>query len=135
MTLSALRWLAALCVFGIAGCANMEGYYPQGSVTSEANIYPSAYRAETLAFLRTYLNDPGGVREAQISEPTLRDVDGMKRYALCVRYNARKSTGKYEGAKDRLIVFLAGRLDTMIEAKDDTCADAKYQPFAELMRL
>jgi hypothetical protein len=135
MTLSASRWLAALCVCGVAGCANMEGYYPQSSVTGEANIYPSAYRAETLAFLRTYLNDPRGVRDAQISEPTLRDVGGVKRYALCVRYNARKSTGKYEGAKDRLIVFLAGRLDTMIDVKDDECKEAKYQPFTELTRL
>lgn len=125
-----------LFLSGAAACAkHMEGYYPQDSVTGEANVYPAAYRAETLAFLRSYLNDPRGVRDAFISEPSLRDVGGTKRYALCVRYNARKSTGQHEGAKDRLVVFLAGRLDTMIEARHDECKDAAYKPFTELQRL
>jgi hypothetical protein len=32
-------------------------------------------------------------------------------------------------------VFLAGRLDTMVEVKRDECAGVKYQPFPELERL
>ena len=59
----------------------------------------------------------------------------MERYASCVRYNARKSTGEYEGSKDRLVVFLGGRLDTMVWRAADQCAGAAWQPFPELERL
>jgi hypothetical protein len=52
-----------------------------------------------------------------------------------VRFNAKNSTGKYEGARDRMVVFLAGRLDTVVNARGDECAGVKYQPFPELERL
>ena len=34
-----------------------------------------------------------------------------------------------------MVVFLAGKLDTMVDAKRDECTGAKYQPFPELERL
>ncbi len=137
MVSRAVRFIALLCPLIVAAACNryIEGHYPQGTVQGEANILPANYRADTLAFLRTYLNDPRGIRDAAISEPVLRDVGRTKRYALCVRFNARKSAGGYEGTKDRLIVFLAGKLDTMIEARRDDCSGVTYQPFPELERL
>src|SRR5262249_3332343 len=51
------------------------------------NVFPTNYRAEVLAYLRTYLNEPAGVREGAISEPALRPVVGGDRYVVCVRYN------------------------------------------------
>ena len=48
---------------------------------------------------------------------------------------SRKTTGGYEGSKERLIVFLAGKLDTMIDARRDDCSGMTYQPFPELERL
>jgi hypothetical protein len=119
----------------VASCGRYEGYYPQKVGTGEANIFPANYRADILAFLRTYLNDPSGIREAFISEPELKTVQRTDRYAVCVRFNAKKTTGGYEGSKDRIIVFLSGRLDTLVEARRDECANAKYQPFPELERL
>lgn len=119
----------------VASCGKYEGHYPQKVETGEANIFPANYRADSLAFLRTYLNDPSGIRDAFISEPALKTVLRTERFAVCVRFNAKKTTGGYEGSKDRIIVFLAGRLDTLIEAKRDECATAKYQPFPELERL
>jgi hypothetical protein len=128
--LSALA-LALLC----AACGKYEGHYPQATVTGEANIFPANYRADTIAFLKTWINDTSGIREAAISEPTLKAAGRVDRYILCVRFNAKNSTGKYEGAKDRMVVFLAGRLDTVVNARGDECAGVKYQPFPELARL
>jgi len=125
---------ASLALLAVS-CGKYEGYYPQQVERGEANVFPVNYRADTLAFLRTYLNDPSNVRDAFIAEPTIKAVGRVDRYALCVRYNAKKSTGGYEGAKDRQIVFLAGKLDTIVDARRDDCANAKYQPFPELERL
>jgi hypothetical protein len=38
-----------------------------------------------LAFLKTYLNNPVGVRDAAIAEPAPRDISGKTRYVACLR--------------------------------------------------
>ena len=124
----------ALCLLS-AGCGKYEGTYTQATVTGEANIFPANYRADTVAFLRTWLNDTRNVREASISEPALKPAGRVERYVLCVRFNARNSAGQYEGTKERLVVFLAGKLDTIVDVRRDECAGVKYQPFPELERL
>lgn len=123
--------LMVLC----AGCGKYEGTYTQATVTGEANILPTNYRADVLAFLRTWLNDVSNVRDASISEPVLKQAGRVERYIVCIRFNAKNSTGKYEGTKERMIVFLAGKLDTMVDVRRDECAGVKYQPFPELERL
>ncbi len=45
--------------------------------------------------MRTYLNDPTGVRDAYVSEPAQRTLDGVNRYFSCVRYTAKKTGGQY----------------------------------------
>jgi hypothetical protein len=126
-----------LAVALLGACGVVKDWpYQQAVVRGEANIYPDNYRADILAFLRTYLNDPTQIRGAGISEPALRPgAAGESRYAVCVRFNARNAGGSYEGSKDRVVYFLAGRLDTMIEARREQCAGATYQPFPELEQL
>ena len=121
----------------LSACGGVKDWpYNQPVVRGEANIYPDNYRADILSFLRTYQNDPTQIRGAGISEPALRPgAAGESRYAVCVRYNARNAGGSYEGSKDRIVYFLAGRLDTMIEARREQCAAATYQPFPELEQL
>lgn len=131
----AARVFALSLIVMCAGCGKYEGIYPQATVTGEANIYPANYRADTIAFLKTWLNDTSGVRDASISEPVLKSAGRVERYVVCVRFNAKNSSGKYEGSKERLVVFLAGKLDTMVDARRDDCTGAKYQPFPELERL
>src|SRR5262245_16489310 len=80
-----------------AGCASTQPTVMSG----EPNIPPANYKSEILAYMRTYLNDPTGVREAYISEPSLITVGGTQRYVSCLRFNAKNSIGKYEGSKDR----------------------------------
>ena len=80
--------------------------------------------------MRTYLNDPTGVRDALISEPALRTLESADRYAVCLRYTARNAA-----SKDSLVLFRDGRLDRIIDTARETCKDAAYQPFPELERL
>jgi hypothetical protein len=135
MTLPAARISALALALLCAGCGNYEGTYTQATVTGEANILPANYRADTIAFLRSWLNDTSNIRDAAISEPVLKQAGRVERYIVCVRFNARNSAGQYQGTKERMIVFLAGKLDTMVDVRRDECAGVKYQPFPELERL
>lgn len=137
MSGSKLRDVLPLAAVLLSACGGVKDWpYQQGVVRGEANIYPDNYKADILAFLRTYLNDPTQISGAAISEPGLRPGPaGQSRYGVCVRFNARNAGGNYEGSKDRIVYFLAGQLDTMMEAKRDQCAGATYQPFPELERL
>jgi len=103
-----------------------------------ANTTPPGpnYKAEVVAFMRTYLNEPTGVRDAFISEPVLRTLENVDRYTVCLRYTARKGYGEpYAPSKDSLVLFREGRLDRIIDAAREACKDAAYQPFRELEQL
>ncbi len=115
----------------LSACASS----PPPVMSGEPNVPPANYKTEILAYLRTYLNDPTGVREAFITEPALMTVGGTQRYVSCLRFNAKNSVGKYEGSRDRMVAFLSGRLDTLALARGDQCKDATWQPFPELEKL
>jgi hypothetical protein len=105
-----------------------------------ANVPPANYKSDVLAYMRTYLNDPTHVREAAISPPVEKVVAGTpgQRYVSCVRYNARRSDGKYGGEKTGVVMYANGRLDRFFDAPllaKETCKDAAYQPFPELESL
>jgi hypothetical protein len=106
-------------------------------VVADPNTPPANYKADILAYLRTYLNNPTGVRGAYIGEPELRTIPGStaQRYMVCLRFNAKDSTGKYEGSRDRLVAFLSGRFDTLAPARKDQCEKTNWQPFPELEKL
>jgi hypothetical protein len=128
--------LAVIAVL-LGGCAGQPGIQsPDQKAAYEAtNAFPASYKTDILAFLRTYLNDPSNIRAAQISEPVLKPVGGGDRYVNCVRFNARKSGGDYAGSKDYFAIYVAGRLDRLVEAGRDQCGTADYRPFPELERL
>jgi hypothetical protein len=97
--------------------------------------YPANYRAELIAFLKTYLNDPVGVRDANMAEPVQRTVAGRLRYIVCLRYNAREADGSYRGARERGVMYVDGRLDHIMENGSDVCAGATYAAFPEMEKL
>jgi hypothetical protein len=105
------------------------------SPSQPSNLQEAVYKPDILAMLRVYLNDPTQIRDAAISEPTLLPIGSGQRYVVCVRLNAKKSNGEYAGSKDYTAIFVAGRLDQLIEAKADQCATADYRPFPEAERL
>lgn len=97
--------------------------------------FPTNYRPEILAFMRTYLNNPAGVREAAIAEPVQRTVGGRLRYVACLRYAERQSDGTYRDVRDRAVLFVNGRLDRMVPNPGDECAGAVYAAFPDLEKM
>ena len=97
--------------------------------------YPNSYRAEILAFMKAYLNNPSGVREAAMAEPVQRTVGGRLRYVTCLRFSARDSDGAYRPIRERALVYVDGRLDRILENADEPCAGATYAPFPELEKM
>ncbi|MEJ0074569.1 MAG: hypothetical protein WDO17_03830 [Alphaproteobacteria bacterium] len=117
----------------LTGCASgRDGPETQGGVA--VNVFPEKYRAEILAYQRSYLNDPTGIRSAAVSQPVLRKVGSVERYVVCVRFNAKAPSGGYTGEREHLVIFLSGKLDQM-GATREQCKDASYEPFPELERL
>jgi hypothetical protein len=137
MVTYASRAAAALFALGLAGCA-WTGGNDSLSYTADRGVenqpYPANYRPELLALLRTYLNDPTGVREAAIAQPVQKEVGGRRRYVVCVRFNAR-GTGGYAGVKERAGMYIDGRLDRVIEDAGELCAGATYAAFPEMEKL
>src|SRR3982751_1192614 len=99
------RMLIVGLFLALAGCATGERDYSGPETTrggASVNVFPENYRAEILAYQRSYLNDPSGIRSAAISQPALRKVGSIERYAACVRFNAKNATGAYAGVREHL---------------------------------
>ena len=140
--------LGVLLIIGVAvplaGCGSVRSREER---EARVNIYPDNYRADLLAALHTYVSDPKGIRDAYLSDPTISQIGRQKRYAACVRFNARNSDGRYVGTRDVLAVFSAGRFDQFIDESTqpgpanqaepatfvkELCGAAEYKRFQEL---
>ena len=130
MTVLAMLLPLAACVGG-----GDETYYARPKNTDVPQPFPANYRAELLAFMRTYLNDPTNIRQAAIAEPALREIGGYRRYYVCLRYDARDSSGRYTGVSDRAALYLDGRFDRLLERQTELCGAAAYSAFPELEQL
>jgi hypothetical protein len=97
--------------------------------------FPTNYRSEIVSFMRTYLNNPVGVRDAAMAEPVQRVVGGRLRYVYCLRFTARDSGGNYLESRERAIQFVDGRLDRIVENAGEPCAGAVYAAFPELEKM
>ena len=137
-----MRFMAIGMVLLLVGCA--RSYEPTQvdlkAQWDERNLAPVNYKGDLIAFMRTYLNDPTGVRGASVSPPQRKTVgsDPGERYVACVRYDARKTDGAYAGMKTGAAVYVSGKLDRFIDLQretQDVCKDAAYEPFPELQRL
>jgi hypothetical protein len=128
----------------LAGCGSGRSREEREAII---NIYPDHYRTDILAALHTYVSDPTGIRDAYVSDPTVRPIGRQNRYAACVRFNARNSDGRYVGTRDVLAVFAAGRFDQFIDESTpfgpaneanattfvkEPCSAAEYKRFPEL---
>jgi hypothetical protein len=111
------------------------GHVASGGRNDLVNVPPQNYKSDILAMLHVYLRDPTQIRDAAAAEPTLQSIGTTRRYVVCLRFNAKKSNGEYTGLKQYAAIFVAGRLDQMVEAKPEECAKAEYQPFPEAEKL
>jgi len=134
-----MRWFALAAALLLCACST--SLEPSGAELearwNAQNVFPQNYKQDLLAFMRTYLNDPGHVREAGVSQPQLKKAGPGDRYIACVRYNARKDGGKYAGVKTGAAVYVSGKLDRFIDGKESEpfCKDVTYAAFPELERL
>jgi hypothetical protein len=135
--ISAKRAAILLLPITLAACASDDSrsitYTDDRGVANQP--YPNNYRAELLAFMKTYLNNPVGIRNAAMAEPVQRTVGGRLRYVSCLRFAPRESDGSYREVNERAILYVDGRLDRVVENAGDTCAGAVYTPFPELEKL
>jgi hypothetical protein len=129
--------LVVLLALMLGGCAG--GELPSADTLRASRMFPANYKAELIAHLRNFLNDPTNVRSAFVSEPTLTRIEGEHRYFNCVRFDARSSYGRYRGSRDHLATYFGGKLEYFAElrpeSRDDRCASAAYAPFPELEQL
>jgi hypothetical protein len=155
MTWVRCRALGVLLTIGLvvllADCGSGRLREEREERETRINIFPDHYRADILAALHTYVSDPTGIRDAYVSDPTVRPIGRQNRYAACVRFNARNSDGRYVGSRDVLAVFAAGRFDQFIDESTpfgpaneanaaatfvkEVCGAAEYRRFPELEAL
>ena len=92
--ISAQRAAILLLPIALAACAadgDGRSFNYSGERGGAEQPYPNNYRVELLAFMRTYLNNPVGVRSAFMAEPVQRTVSGRLRYVSCLRFSPRES--------------------------------------------
>lgn len=128
----------------VAGCSALRA---RGDRDSRQNVFPDNYKPDLTAAMHAYLYDPTNIRDAYLTDPAIRDVDGRKRYTVCLRFNAKNSDGRYAGSRDIMAVFASGRFDSFIDQTNaaatpalatllkEQCGMADYKPFPELQAL
>jgi hypothetical protein len=136
--ISAKRVAILLLPVALAACAGGDEvrsitYTDDRGVANQP--FPNNYRPELLAFMKTYLNNPVGVRDAALAEPAQRTVGGRLRYVTCLRFTPRESDGSYRELRERAVLYVDGRLDRIIEKAGEPCAGVAYAPFPELEKM
>src|SRR5260370_33879987 len=110
--ISATRAAILMLPVALAACAGGDeggsvAYTDDRGLASQP--YPDNYRAELLAFMKTYLNDPRGVHDGVMAEPVQRTVGGRLRYISCLRVTPRESYGGYRQLRERAVLYVNGR--------------------------
>jgi hypothetical protein len=135
--------VATAMVVTLTGCSGIRESRDRAEREQHINVYPDNFKSDLLAFLRTYLNDPTGIRDAYVADPVLKTSGAQTRYVACVRFNAKNSDGRYVGSKEGIAVYSRGRFEQFVEQPRDQsrdpvreqCNDANYQRFPELEAL
>jgi hypothetical protein len=123
------RPILAAVLLALAGCSGLGSSANPPPV--DPNLFPKNYRQDIADFMRVFLSNPVKVRDAFISEPTLKRVGGTTHFISCVRFNPRDTQGRYEGNTERMALFLGGRLNQFLPVSDDACRGVVYQRFPE----
>jgi hypothetical protein len=135
---------AAALAAGLCGCGTGPSREER---EARLNSYPDRYKADLLAAMHAYAADPTNIRDAYVTDPALRPVGSQNRYTVCLRFNAKDSSGRYVGSRDIMGVFIAGRFDQFIDQSTiasqpslektlrEQCDQADYKRFPELEAL
>jgi len=132
---SAAILLLPIVLIGCAGGDESRNVSFTADRSGTNQPFPNNYRAELLAFMKTYLTNPVGVHDAAMAEPVQRTVGGRVRDVSCLHFIPRESDGSYRDLRERAIVYVDGRLDHVVENAAEACAGAVYAPFPELEKM
>ena len=121
----------------LAACFGSGGDRPglDGTQAGGPQPFPDNFRSDTLALMRTYLNNPVGVREASMADPVQREVGGRQFYVSCLHFTPRETDGSYKAMRERAVIFVNGRADRVVDRASELCAGAVYVPFPELEKM
>ena len=101
----------------------------------DINVYPTNYKSDILAAMHAYLKNPTGIRDAAISEPTIKSSGSVNRYVACLRFTPKKNASEYGGTREIAAVFMGGRLDRFVDLPKTECTGITYAAFPELQNL
>jgi hypothetical protein len=138
---SAFVLLLAPLALAACGTTDIEPTQAQLSDAWEsANVAPVDYKADIVAFMRSYLNDPTNVRNAAVSAPVRKRIPGDPgdRIVSCLRFNAKTSSGRYAGDKTGVVVYGSGKLDHFVDTPKlvkPVCEGVALEPFPALQHL
>jgi hypothetical protein len=104
-----------------AGCEHKE------RPKVEPNLFPADYKSKILKVLQTNLTDRSSFFGAAISPPVLKAFGTDTRYVVCVRLSGNKPG-------EKMAIFFGGELNQLVDAAEDVCKGAAYEPFPELER-
>ncbi len=115
--------VAAVAAAVLAGCSGDKKKEP---VVVNPNIYPQDYRKQIGLLLATTSKDAADFHGTLISQPVLKQVGDSPHYIVCVQFTGH-------GARwTKVAIYLEGAVTQFIDATQEQCSDAQYQPFTEL---
>jgi hypothetical protein len=139
LTIRAARLALILALpLALAACFGSDGDRPtlmDGTQAGGPQPFPDNFRGDTLALMRSYLNNPVGVRDASMAEPVQREVGGRQFYVSCLHFTPRETDGTYKAMRERAVIFVNGRGDRVVDRAGELCAGAVYVPFPELEKM
>ena len=130
--------ISASWLGGCSGSGTSDSLFNKDKAAAsqaDQNAFPVDYKEELAAFLRTYITNPRLVRDAYVATPVLRPTSGQPRYVTCVRYNPRNFENKYEGKTEKLVVFLGGKINQVLESDPQICPTLAYQRYPEIENM
>jgi len=117
-------------ILTLAACGH--GLVPD---SDEINVYPTNYKSDIIAAMHAYLKNPTGIRDAAISEPTIKFSGAVDRYVACLRFTPKRNVSEYGGTREIAAVFMNGRLDRFVDLPKTECTGVTYAAFPELQNL
>ncbi len=115
--------VAAIAATLLAGCSGDKKKEP---VVVNPNVYPQDYRKQIALLLATTSKDAADFRGTLISQPVLKQIGDNPHYIACVQF-----TG-HGVRRTKVAIFLEGAVTQFVDATQEQCGDAQYQPFTEL---
>jgi hypothetical protein len=110
----------------VGGCSEL-GLGTQPDKRVDANKVPEDYKKDILTYVRAHPAELNNAREASITAPALTQFGTESRYFLCLRATAP------DWRKEKMVIFFGGRMNQFVDADNEHCGAAQYQPFPELV--